>query len=75
MAANVDEKETGKTNRVAGFTLLDEAVWRLSFAKETAMNGGVDSDRGGGLTEKGGYGLSIILSEVIRDINKATELL
>ena len=73
--ATIEDKDTKKNDRHNGFTLLDEAVWKLSFIEDVSMNGGVDSDRGEGLTEAGGVGLSLIISAIIADIKKASDIL
>lgn len=63
-----------KTERVNPFMLLDEAVWKIKFLRDTALNGGIDSERSPGLTEEGCAGLALILSGVIENIEKASTL-
>lgn len=74
MTAAKSAKTEPKKNRVDAFMLLDEAVWKIKFLKDTAINGGVDSEGSPGLTEDGATGLSLILNDVIKDIENASAL-
>jgi hypothetical protein len=74
-SAKKEVSEPANTARVDAFTLLDEAVWKIKFLRDTAVNGGIDSERSPGLTEDGGAGLAVILSGVIENIEKASTLL
>lgn len=72
--AKKEATEPTKYEKQNAFMLLDEAVWKIKFLRDTALNGGIDSERSPGLTEEGGSGLAMILSGVIENIEKASTL-
>lgn len=71
-----DKMKNQEKDRCKGFTILQQAAWRVAFLRDIAAGGAISTDNGGpGLSTDGEAGLGAILEDVEKDINRAMEII